>query len=105
MTVSGSRTCCAHTATGDHIVGIEALARRVGAPLVAHPSTDVSADERVEDGETFRSGDVEIRALHTPGHCRDHVAYVVGGTHCLTADVLFREPSAAPPGLRATSTS
>ncbi len=25
-----------------------------------------------------------------PGHCRDHVAYVVGGTHCLTADVLFR---------------
>ncbi len=25
-----------------------------------------------------------------PGHCIDHIAFVAGGTHCVTADVLFR---------------
>ena len=80
---------CTH-GHGDHVVGIEELARRVGAPLVAHPATNVAADERVDDGATLSSGGTEIRALYTPGHCRDHVAYLVAGTHCLTADVLFR---------------
>jgi glyoxylase-like metal-dependent hydrolase (beta-lactamase superfamily II) len=74
----------------DHVVAIEELARRVGAPLLAHPLTDLGADERLEDGATFRSGSIEVVARHTPGHCRDHVAFVVAGTHCLTGDVLFR---------------
>ena len=80
---------CTH-GHADHVVGIERLAQRLGVPLLAHPLTEVEADERVENGATFTSGDYEIRALHTPGHCRDHVSYLVGGTHCLTADVLFR---------------
>jgi glyoxylase-like metal-dependent hydrolase (beta-lactamase superfamily II) len=74
----------------DHVVGIDELARRVGAPLVAHPDAPVDADERVDDGATLTSGSLEMRALYTPGHSADHVAYLVGGTHCLTADVLFR---------------
>jgi glyoxylase-like metal-dependent hydrolase (beta-lactamase superfamily II) len=85
----------------DHVVGIEQLAARVGAPLLAHPLTRVAADERVEDGATIRSGALEIRALATPGHCEDHLAYLVDGSHCLTADVLFRGTvggSAGPTG-------
>ncbi|MFL6035311.1 MAG: hypothetical protein ACJ74I_09555, partial [Gaiellaceae bacterium] len=31
-----------------------------------------------------------VRALYTPGHCDDHLAVLVDGTHCFTADVLFR---------------
>jgi glyoxylase-like metal-dependent hydrolase (beta-lactamase superfamily II) len=27
--------------------------------------------------------------MHTPGHCPDHLALLVDGTDCLTADVLF----------------
>ncbi|HEX7082849.1 MAG TPA: MBL fold metallo-hydrolase [Gaiellaceae bacterium] len=91
---------CTH-GHGDHAVDIAALARRVGAPLVAHPGTPVDADERVADGATLRSGGMEIRALHTPGHCADHVAYLVDGTHCLTADLLFKGTvggTAAPDG-------
>jgi glyoxylase-like metal-dependent hydrolase (beta-lactamase superfamily II) len=80
---------CTH-GHGDHVHEIEELAKRVRAPLVAHPLAPVAANERVADGATFRSGDLEIRALHTPGHCRDHVAFLVGETHCLTADVLFK---------------
>jgi hydroxyacylglutathione hydrolase len=74
----------------DHVVGIEELASRVGAPLLAHPLASVRADERLDDGGSLRSGELELRALATPGHCRDHLAFLVDGTHCLTADVLFR---------------
>jgi glyoxylase-like metal-dependent hydrolase (beta-lactamase superfamily II) len=74
----------------DHVVGIGELAKRVGAPLVAHPDTQVPADERLADGDVLQSGPLEIRALYTPGHCTDHIAFLVGGTHCVTADVLFK---------------
>ncbi len=74
----------------DHVVDIEELAERVGAPLLAHPATDVRADERMDDGSVVHSGALEIRALATPGHCRDHLALLADGTHCVTADVLFK---------------
>jgi hydroxyacylglutathione hydrolase len=32
---------------------------------------------------------VTVRALYTPGHCEDHLAFLVDGS-CFTADVLFR---------------
>jgi hydroxyacylglutathione hydrolase len=72
----------------DHVVAIEELARRVGAPLVAHPDTPVAADVRIGDGDEL-DGALPVRALYTPGHAADHVSYVVAGTHCLTGDVLF----------------
>jgi glyoxylase-like metal-dependent hydrolase (beta-lactamase superfamily II) len=74
----------------DHVVDVEAVAQRVGAPLLAHPDTAVRADARIRDGDAIRSGALDIRALATPGHCADHLAFLVDGTHCLTADVLFR---------------
>lgn len=79
---------CTH-GHADHVVEIEDLARRLDVPLLAHPGTRVAAAARIDDGETVRSGALEIRALYTPGHCADHVAYLVDGTDCLTADVLF----------------
>jgi len=80
---------CTH-GHADHVVDIEAVAKRVGAPLLAHSDTDVAADERIGNDDTIRSGSLEIRALATPGHCSDHLAFLVDGTHCVTADVLFR---------------
>lgn len=80
---------CTH-GHGDHVVGIEELARRRGLPLLAHPDTAVKATERLADGQTIASGELEIRTLYTPGHCTDHVAFLVDGTDCLTADCLFR---------------
>jgi hydroxyacylglutathione hydrolase len=80
---------CTH-GHGDHIVGVEELAARHGVPLLAHAATHVRADARLADGDTIESGGLEVRALHTPGHCEDHLAFLVDGTHCFTADVLFR---------------
>jgi hydroxyacylglutathione hydrolase len=80
---------CTH-GHGDHIVGVEELAARHGVPLLAHAATNVRADARLADGDTIESGGLEVRALYTPGHCNDHLAFLVDGTHCFTADVLFR---------------
>jgi hydroxyacylglutathione hydrolase len=80
---------CTH-GHADHVVDIAEVAKRVGAPLYAHPLTAVAADERLADGAKIASGDLEFQALYTPGHCVDHIAFVAGGTHCLTADVLFK---------------
>jgi hydroxyacylglutathione hydrolase len=74
----------------DHVVAIEQLARRREVPLLAHPDTDVAADERLADGQKLRSGSLQIQALYTPGHCPDHTAFLVDGTDCLTADCLFK---------------
>jgi hydroxyacylglutathione hydrolase len=74
----------------DHVVAIEELAARHGVPLVAHTNTPVRADLRIVDGQMLRSGELLVRAIETPGHCDDHFAYLVDGTHCFTADVLFR---------------
>ena len=73
-----------------HIVGVEELAARHRVPLLAHAATHVRADARLADGDTIESGRLEVRALYTPGHCDDHLAFLVDGTHCFTADVLFR---------------
>jgi glyoxylase-like metal-dependent hydrolase (beta-lactamase superfamily II) len=80
---------CTH-GHADHVVDIAEVAARVGAPLLAHPQTAVAADERISDGETIACGDLVFRALYTPGHCADHIAFVADDTHCVTADVLFR---------------
>jgi hydroxyacylglutathione hydrolase len=74
----------------DHIAGIEDIATRYGVPLLAHPDTHIAATERLYDGAMITTGALEIQALYTPGHCADHVAFLVNGTHCVTADVLFK---------------
>jgi glyoxylase-like metal-dependent hydrolase (beta-lactamase superfamily II) len=80
---------CTH-GHADHVVGIDQLAARHEVPLLAHPLTSVDSSGRISDGQTIRSGDLSIRALYTPGHCKDHIAFSVDGGECFTADVLFR---------------
>lgn len=79
---------CTH-GHADHVVKIGELARHLGAPLLAHPECGVDGSEPVRDGCMLRSGKLVIRAMYTPGHCPDHIAFLVDGTHCLTADALF----------------
>jgi hydroxyacylglutathione hydrolase len=77
----------------DHVVTCEDDARRFGVSVLAHQlarDAGVHVDEAVEDGDVVRSGELEIRVLATPGHCRDHLALLVDGTDCLTADCLFK---------------
>jgi glyoxylase-like metal-dependent hydrolase (beta-lactamase superfamily II) len=77
----------------DHVVGAEKLAERFGVPVLAHPQcAELLPDvvtETIDDGDVVESGGLRIEALHTPGHCADHLALKVGDGDVLTADVLF----------------
>jgi hydroxyacylglutathione hydrolase len=86
--VTITHVLCTHD-HADHVVDLAAIARRLGVPLLAHADAGVDADVRLGDGETVESGDLAFRALYTPGHCNDHLSFLVSGSHCLTGDVLF----------------
>jgi glyoxylase-like metal-dependent hydrolase (beta-lactamase superfamily II) len=76
---------------GDHVVDVARHARELEVPLLAHPLAGVDARTGdLADGDEVRSGDLVIRVLATPGHCVDHLAFLVDGSDCLTADCLFR---------------
>ncbi len=77
----------------DHVVTCAADAARFGVPVLGHQlarEAGVDVDETIGDGDAIRSGDLEIEVIATPGHCLDHVALLVDGTDCLTADCLFK---------------
>jgi glyoxylase-like metal-dependent hydrolase (beta-lactamase superfamily II) len=56
----------------DHAPGASTFAASVGAPLSAFRADGA---DRLRDGQRFRAGDVEVTAVHTPGHTADHVAF------------------------------
>ena len=78
----------------DHVLDVEKLAERFGAPVLAHPKAaellEGKVTETMDEGDAIESGRLRIEVLHTPGHCADHLALVVDGTDCLTADVIFK---------------
>lgn len=62
----------------DHWPLARRLADRVGAPVLfwgRHPG--FRADRALQDGEVLEAGGTRLEALHTPGHARDHVAFVL----------------------------
>ena len=66
----------------DHVVTCAEDARRFGVKVLAHAlarEAGVEVDEPIADGDTIRSGDLEIEVVATPGHCRDHLAFLVNG--------------------------
>jgi hydroxyacylglutathione hydrolase len=80
----------------DHVAGLaEAREKLGGPPLVAHPEAaaeleEMEIAENLGDGETLRTGGLEIEAISTPGHAAGHVAFLVNGSDVFTADVLFK---------------
>ena len=78
----------------DHVLDAEQLAERFGVPVLAHPKAaellEGKVTETIDDGDVVESGELRIEVMHTPGHCADHLALVVDGTDCLTADVIFK---------------
>jgi len=79
-----------HTHT-DHSAGAALLKAQTGAPtfgFAPHATGDIDADSMeagvdrdfepdfaVQDGEHLRSGDWDIEAVHTPGHCSNHLCF------------------------------
>lgn len=93
----------------DHLMGVAQVKALTGAPVYIHAQdaaclTDeaksladthlpgrqqaVEADGLLEEGMELKLGDFSIRVLHTPGHSRGGVCFVVGDT-IFSGDTLF----------------
>lgn len=71
----------------DHAPGARPFAQNVGAPLHAFR---LDGAEHLRDGQVLRVGDLEIVALHTPGHSGDHVTFHVPlATALFTGDAVL----------------
>ena len=72
---------------------LQQLAEEVGVPYhlgEAASEREVEYDyEPLSDGDVVEVGDVEIEALHTPGHTSEMMSYLVDGELLLTGDTLF----------------
>lgn len=78
---------------GDHAMDTDRYKDKFGVPVVAHEQAAEllgNVDETIGEGDSLTSGGLEIEAIHTPGHCADHLALMINGTDCVTADVLFK---------------
>jgi hydroxyacylglutathione hydrolase len=76
----------------DHVEGIAPLKARHGCRVVApSKSTQVPVvDETVREGDRVKVGNLTFDVLDTPGHCADHIAYVLKREKVLFAgDTLF----------------
>jgi glyoxylase-like metal-dependent hydrolase (beta-lactamase superfamily II) len=73
---------CTH-GHNDHVTVAPELGKALDAPVLLHPADDVlwrmtHPDEdfrSVEDGFVLHAGEVELRALHTPGHSPGSVCW------------------------------
>ncbi len=77
----------------DHVMDNERYKEIFGVPILAHEQAAEllgNVDETIGDGDKVTSGSLEIEAIHTPGHCADHLALLIDGSDCVTADVLFK---------------
>lgn len=72
----------------DFLSGAQALAEATGAQLFLSAEGEAAgwgsfwAKDRddatfLRDGDTFRVGNIEIRAVHSPGHTPEHLSYLV----------------------------
>jgi glyoxylase-like metal-dependent hydrolase (beta-lactamase superfamily II) len=71
----------------DHVGAASELRDRAGGVPVAAARWE-GADVRLSDGDEFGP----LRALATPGHASDHLAFVAGGA-CFTGDAVLGEGS------------
>lgn len=79
----------------DFVSGHLELSQKTGAPIIYGPQTEAGFPVQLaKDGEVFKIGNVEIQALHTPGHTVESTCYLLndadGKPYCIfTGDTLF----------------
>ncbi|WP_372473182.1 rhodanese-like domain-containing protein [Capnocytophaga sp. ARDL2] len=79
----------------DFVSGHVTLAEKTGAKIVYGPTANPKFDAHIAtDGEVFKLGDIEIVALHTPGHTMESTTYLLkdttGKNHAIfSGDTLF----------------
>jgi glyoxylase-like metal-dependent hydrolase (beta-lactamase superfamily II) len=74
----------------DHANGNEGAKALTGAQVAGGPGHPGPVDLTLEDGDRVPFGAFALRVWHVPGHCPDHLAFLVEGQDAgLTGDLLF----------------
>ncbi len=73
----------------DHVVGNDQVVKRTGAKIIQHKSSPLRKDIGVNDGESIKFGESEIKIIHTPGHSGDSICLIIDDKILLTGDTLF----------------
>jgi glyoxylase-like metal-dependent hydrolase (beta-lactamase superfamily II) len=60
-----------------------------GAKIIGHCSSTFHVDQKVDHGDKFNIGNLDIDVLFTPGHSPDEVCFLVNNQVLFTGDVLF----------------
>ncbi|MCI4353307.1 MAG: MBL fold metallo-hydrolase [Thermoplasmata archaeon] len=73
----------------DHVSGAHHVGQMLGVPVRLPSKSQATYSHRsYGDADALRVGDVEVRALHTPGHTADSMSLIVGG-RALVGDALL----------------
>ena len=74
----------------DFVSGHRELAARSGAEIVFGAAARATFPHRaVRDGDVLHVGEIELRAIETPGHTPESICWLVDGTKLLSGDTLF----------------
>ena len=76
----------------DHHDALDPVRQKLGVPGgIGAPDAEMlktPPDFTIADGDTFRFGRQEVRAIHTPGHTPGAICFLIG-KHLFTGDTLF----------------
>ena len=73
----------------DHVSQLGEVLQATGAPVFGHPGSKAAVDHEVEDRVAQEIAGVRVEPVFTPGHCPDHVAYIVDDQALISGDALF----------------
>ncbi len=84
------RYCLETHIHADHVTGTGQLRELTGCQgIVPERAEAACADRLIRDGEILNLGEVNVRAIATPGHTDSHMAYLVNEERILTGDSLL----------------
>lgn len=79
-------------AHADHVSGGVQLADSYDVPYHLHPADALDIDATpLEDGQAHTIGDVDVEAIHTPGHSPGAISFALNDGALVTGDTLFHE--------------
>ena len=77
----------------DHVGALAEVRAATGAPVYLHPAEaekfGLAYDRPLEDGQRLQIGQVELRAIHTPGHTPGMICLDLGDGRVIVGDTVF----------------
>ena len=85
----------------DHAPAANVLGARLGVPVLGHsPGPEFEPSATLADGDVVSVGEVDLHAIHTPGHTDDHLCYRIAdaiftGDHIMGGSTVIVEDATA----------